>query len=165
MAMTNSDDSKPQPETRRRQSTNTSWGPVIPIILLATIIFAITNRRGSDASEREILSTESTFDDTAILSGVTRKVSSSTFRHGEAEAFLGGVNLDLRDAMIEGDEARLDVIAIMGGVEIRVPQTWTVDSRVVPVLGGVENRTRSMNPTKRLVIEGTVLMGGLNIRN
>ena len=163
--MTTNDDKKPQPETGRRQRTNTSLGPVVPIILLATIIFAVMDQRSSDASEREVLSTESTFDDTAILSGVTRKVSSSAFRYGEAEAFMGGVNLDLRDAMIEGDEARLDVTAVMGGVTIRVPRTWSVVNRVTPVLGGVEDRTSSTSPTKRLVIEGTVLMGGLDIRN
>jgi hypothetical protein len=38
-------------------------------------------------------------------------------------------------------------------------------NRVTPVLGGVEDRTRSGDGSKRLIVEGTVVMGGLNITN
>jgi hypothetical protein len=53
----------------------------------------------------------------------------------------------------------------MGGVEIHVPRTWTVVNRVNSVLGGVEDHSRSTDSGKRLVIDGTVLMGGLEISN
>ena len=29
-----------------------------------------------------------------------------------------------------------------GGIEIRVPENWTVSSRIVPLMAGVEDKTR-----------------------
>ena len=78
---------------------------------------------------------------------------------------MGGVQLDFRDATMEGNEARIDVTAVMGGVDIRIPRSWTVVNHVTPVMGGVQDHTRSTDGNKRLVIEGTVLMGGLKIKN
>jgi predicted membrane protein len=162
--MTDSNDRKPQREHSRVQGRETSLAPLVPIILVATIVFAIIDNR-SDASERRAEAGESTFSDTAFLSGVDRKYTSTTFQRGDAEAFMGGIELDFREAMIEGEEARLDVSAVMGGIKVRVPRSWNVVNRVVTTLGGVKDRTRSSDGNKRLVIEGTVVMGGLEISN
>jgi hypothetical protein len=137
--MTDNDGQKPQRESSRVQRRESSWGALVPIIVIATIAFAIINNR-SDASDRLIRPGESTFSDTAFLSGIERKYDSSTFQHGEAEAFLGGIDLDFRDATIEGDEARLDVTAVMGGVKIRVPRTM---ERRQPCGGYFGRRQRS----------------------
>jgi hypothetical protein len=160
----NNDEQKTQRASYREQRRDT-WGPLIPLILVATVLFIIFDRPNSDASDRRILPGESTFSDSAFLGGVVRKYDHSDFQRGEAEAFMGGIDLDFRDAIIEGDEARLEVTAVMGGVNIRVPRNWNVVSRVTPIMGGVKDRTTSRSGNKRLVIEGTVLMGGLDIRN
>ena len=163
--MSENDNQKLRRSENVRGRRTDSVGPLIPIILIATFIFVITDRNRSRASENQALTTESTSDDSAFLGGVTRKYGLSNFRRGGASAVMGGVDLDFRDASIEGDEARLDVTAIMGGVKVRIPPTWNVVNRVVPILGGVENRSVSSDGNKRLVIEGTVLMGGLEIKN
>jgi predicted membrane protein len=163
--MTNGQDNNPQDENYRSRARNGSIGPYVPIILVATLVFVVLDRHRSNASDRQVLAGESTFSDSAFLSGVKRKYSASVFRRGEVEAFMGGAELDFRDAIMESDEARLDVTAVMGGVKIRVPRTWNVVNRVKPVLGGVDEHTSSANGNKRLVIEGTVLMGGLEIKN
>ena len=146
------------------QTKKASLGGVIPILLIATLVFVITDRNRSDASDRQP-NGNATFSDSAFMSGIERKYDSSTFRRGEAEAFMGGIDLDLRNATMEGEEATLDVTAVMGAVEIRVPQTWNVVNRVQTILGGTENHTSSRTGNKRLVIQGTVLMGGLEIKN
>ena len=38
--------------------------------------------------------------------------------------------------------AHVDVVAFWGGIEIKVPAGWTVDARVVPLLGAFENTIR-----------------------
>src|SRR5262249_28878308 len=154
---------KPQPETRKPQKRETSWGPLVPILVVVTIVLAIIDRPRSDAADRQVREGDSTFSDTAFLGGIVRKYDSSIFREGEATAFMGGVDLDFRDAIMEGDEARLDITSVMGGVKIRIPRTWNVVNRVEAVLGGVEDHTHSTNGNKRLVLQGTVLMGGLEI--
>jgi len=163
--MSDNDDRKQQQETFIRQPRRQSSGPLVPLLIFATIVFAINDNRSNRADDR-VRRGESAFSDTAVLGGVTRKCDSSTFKHGEAQAFLGGIDLDFRDAIIEGQEARLDVTAIMGGVKIRVPRTWTVDNRAVVALGGVEDHTTQSNDgNKRLIVEGTVLLGGLELNN
>jgi predicted membrane protein len=146
------------------QTRKASLGGVIPILLIATLVFVITDRNRSDASDRQV-NGDATFSDSAFLGGIKRKYDSSAFRRGEAEAFLGGIDLDLRNATMQGDEATLDVTAVMGGVSIRIPPTWNVVSRVQTILGGTENHTSSRPGNKRLVVEGTVLMGGFEIKN
>jgi predicted membrane protein len=102
----------------------------------------------------------------AILGSSTRGSNSNDFRGGEATAVLGGCELDLRQATIAGTEAVLDVFAFWGGIEIRVPESWTVVLHATPLLGGVEDKTRRpAAPGKQLVVKGMVVMGGVEIKN
>jgi hypothetical protein len=103
----------------------------------------------------------------AVLGGVDRRVISASFRGGDVTAFMGGGKLDLREARLEpGVEAILDVTTMMGGFEIKVPETWNVIVDIVPFMGGYEDKTR--HPTDpaapRLRIRGFVMMGGVEIR-
>ena len=163
--MTIEDMSKPQQKRDERRTSDSSLRTIALILIAAAVVFLVVNGPESNASNRESLPNEPTFSSTAFLGGIERRISSSDFRDAEASAFMGGVKLDFRDAAMEGNEAEIDVSAIMGGIEIRVPRTWTVINRVTPIMGGVEDHTHSSDVNKRLVIEGTVLMGGLSIKN
>ena len=102
----------------------------------------------------------------AFLGSVERRNRSADFHGGSAEAFLGGVKLDLTGADMVGDQAVLRVSALMGGIEIRIAEEWTTEVRFTPMLGGVEDNSRGpAGATKRLVLEGSVFMGGIEIRN
>ena len=103
----------------------------------------------------------------ACLSGVSRQTSSKDFRGGDFTAVMGGCEVDLRNAEIGSGEAVLDVFALMGGVDIRVPETFTVDAQVTAILGGFEDKTdqRDADPNQRLVIRGIAMMGGVDVRN
>lgn len=102
----------------------------------------------------------------AVLGGVARGNNSRNFKGGDLTAFMGGCELDLRKAAIDG-EAVIDVMAMWGGIEIRVPEDWTVISRVVPVMAGFEDKTRPPQgaTTHRLVIRGVILMAGVEVKN
>ena len=108
----------------------------------------------------------STLQAMAVLGGVSRGSSSATFRGGDLTAVFGGCELDLRKASIDG-EAVVEVFAFCGGIEMRVPDDWTVDSQVVPILGGVDDKTRPpQGPVRhRLSLRGFVVMGGIEIKN
>jgi hypothetical protein len=110
----------------------------------------------------------------AIFGGTERRIKSQTFKGGRATSIFGGVELDFRDANIDGDEATLEITCIFGGVEIRVPDTWNVHSRSIPVLGGYSDKTGpSSSPPpdpsgprrKTLIVTGTVIFGGVEIAN
>ena len=102
----------------------------------------------------------------AILSGVQRANSARNFRGGEMTAFMGGCAIDLRQAAING-EAVLDVFAMWGGIEISVPENWTVIDRVTPIMGGVEDSTRAPGIPQghTLIVRGVVVMGGIEVKN
>ena len=63
--------------------------------------------------------------------------------------------------------AYLDVVAFWGGIEIKVPPTWTVDARVVALMGAFENKLDSpVTPAPdgpRLVLRGHAIMGAVLI--
>jgi predicted membrane protein len=103
---------------------------------------------------------------TALLGGVSRGNNSAAFRGGELTAMMGGCEIDLRHAGIDG-EAVIDIFALWGGVELRVPPDWTVVSKVTPILGGVDDKTRPPQGASRhrLVLRGFVVMAGVEIKS
>jgi predicted membrane protein len=115
---------------------------------------------------RETAASDDTVNAIAVLSGVNRGSNSTAFRGGELTAFMGGCEIDLRHAAING-EAVIDVFAMWGGIEIRVPENWTVIGRVTPLMGGFEDTTRPPQgaTAHKLVIRGVVLMGGVEVKN
>jgi hypothetical protein len=71
----------------------------------------------------------------------------------------------MRGASIRGD-AVLNVFALLGGITIKCPPDWTVVLNGTPILGGFEERTlRPQDASKRLVITGYAILGGVEVRN
>lgn len=153
-----------QGKTYRSRNRGTNWGPIVLIIIIASIVFVNANGLNSRA-ERRSSAEEPNFSRSAFMSGADYRSHGSPFRGGEASVIMGGVEVDLHDASMEGDEATIHVSAIMGGVDIRVPRSWTVVNRVSAILGGVDDHTRPVDAQKRLIVEGSVLLGGLEIKN
>jgi hypothetical protein len=99
------------------------------------------------------------------MAGNNRRIASQNFERGEAVAVMGGCEIDLSPARI-AEEAVIDVLAVWGGIEIRVPTGWKVIGRVAPILGGYEDKTAGApDGAPRLVIRGSAIMGGIEVRN
>jgi len=75
----------------------------------------------------------------AVFGGVERRITMQDFRFGRVSAVFGGVVLDFHDAGIDGDKAEIEVNAVFGGVEIRIPDTWRVEARNQTLFGGYED--------------------------
>ena len=104
-------------------------------------------------------------DVTAILGAYERRVTTQHFRGGEITAVMGGCELDMRNSSIQG-EAVINVFAFWGGVTIKCPPDWSVILQGTPILGGFEEKTIAPpDNSKRLVIRGYAIMGGVEIRN
>jgi predicted membrane protein len=126
-----------------------------------------TGGNGGRAETDPPVSSNSVLSATAILGGFKKLNNSQDFRGGDATAIMGGGQIDLRAASITSPhEPVLEVFAMWGGIEIRVPPDWTVLSRVDPILGGYDDKTiQPKDESKRFVIRGTVVMGGIEVRN
>lgn len=105
---------------------------------------------------------------TAVLSGFKKRVHDQAFKGGELTAIFGGFELDLRTAVMETDSARIDVFLMFGGGEIRVPEGWDVSVEITSIAGGVGDKTGLLpegdGPRPRLILSGTVLFGGIEVK-
>lgn len=134
---------------------------VFPLILvglgLNIIVAANTSRRKAEFKNEDNIM--------AVLGGSSSRNTSDNYTGGSVSAFMGGAELDLSKAVIK-DQAVLTVSLIMGGLEVRVPENVRVVNRTQSILGGIEDKTRPLESksTPTLVIEGMVLMGGIEIK-
>jgi predicted membrane protein len=102
----------------------------------------------------------------SFLGGFNRKCSSKQFTGGELNAFMGGGKVDFREADLQSGVALIEVFVMMGGIELQIPRDWTVEQRLTPILGGCDNKTHpEPGSTKRLVIQGATIMGGVMVTN
>ena len=68
------------------------------------------------------------------------------------------------------DQAVIDVNIVCGGLEVSVPDNWTIINRAMTIFGGVEDKTMQSKvepnaKTPQLVITGSVIFGGISLRN
>lgn len=103
----------------------------------------------------------------AVMGGVVRKIESPAFRGGEVTAVMGSVELDFRGARLEGDETGLELLVIMGGVELYVPPDWQVVIEAMPVMGAIEDQRKapSAEARQKVRLNGFVMMGGVEIKD
>ncbi len=105
----------------------------------------------------------------AFLSSLRNVISDPAYTGGACLAVLGGQRLDLRQATLHEDGALIQVFVWWGGVDIAVPEGWSVSTQVFATMGGADDKTRSPHSLPdgmpQLVVRGVVVMGGLEIHN
>jgi predicted membrane protein len=140
--------------------------PLILVALGLSLIWRPSRRGYAFPGMNVVGDSDSTINAFALLGGFKRSNDSQDFRGGEATAIMGGCEIDLRKASIREGDAVLHLMAVMGGVEIWVPEDWVVVMQGVPVLGGFEDKTHSpASSNKRLIVKGYSVMGGVEIKN
>jgi predicted membrane protein len=121
----------------------------------------------SPGIESTSFSSEDYISATTVLGGVHKNILSKNFKGGDITIFMGGAELNLSQADIQGTAA-LDITQIMGGTKIVVPPNWTIRSELTSVFGNIEDKRQNIgipNPDKVLIIDGTSVFGGIEIRN
>jgi predicted membrane protein len=121
----------------------------------------------SPGIESASFSSEDYISATTVLGGIHKNILSKNFKGGDITIFMGGAELNLSQADIQGTAA-LDITQIMGGTKIVVPPHWTIRSELTSVFGSIEDKRQNIgipNPEKVLIIDGTSVFGGIEIRN
>jgi hypothetical protein len=104
----------------------------------------------------------------AILGGLDRKGVWVVPQHLTVTAFLGGADLDLRQAQFAAREVTITVNAFMGGADIKVnPQTHVI-MEGVGILGGYSGPSDDVPPeltadSPVVRIRGVAVMGGVSV--
>lgn len=102
----------------------------------------------------------------SILGGLDRRGRFRLASDTVAVTFLGGIDLDLREAEIEAAESQLTLYTILGGADIKVPEGVDVEVGGFSFLGGKDVRAGKgpLAPgAPRLVVRAYTVLGGVSI--
>jgi hypothetical protein len=143
-----------------------------PVAIIALGLFIIFRKSKKVSAETLPITTMSAdqgevLDTVAIFGGSKKNILSKNFKGGEVVSVFGGSELNFMQADIKG-VAVLDVTTIFGGAKLIVPSNWMIKSELVSILGGTEDKRQMLteaDPSKVLVLEGTVLFGGIEIKS
>lgn len=106
----------------------------------------------------------------AIMSGTDRKGDWVLPPQHNSFAFWGGVEIDLRHARFAEQYSTITAVAIMGGIEVIVPDDITVEVTGIGVMGAFETRNKkgassSAAPGAPVVkITGLAFWGGVEVK-
>jgi predicted membrane protein len=119
-------------------------------------------------NEPENYSGEDFIDVTSVFGGVKKIIVSKNFKGGDITNFMGGTEVNLTQADFQGT-VTIDATNIFGGTKLVVPASWDVKSEVTAIFGGMEDKRDlhaiKPDPNKQLIIDGTCMFGGIEIRN
>ena len=141
---------------------------IVAIVALGVALAETDATRGSGGVESATMHA-GRLEAIAFMGSYEHRVVTDAFRGGEVTAFMGRVEVDLRDAEMEGDTAVLEIRTVMGRAEVRVPEHWTVAPDLGPGLGG-SSSIRASRPEADpgapvLILRGPMVFGSVEVGN
>jgi hypothetical protein len=100
-----------------------------------------------------------------IMSGFQRKGAWVVPEDLTAVAFWGGGQLDLREARFESRQVTIRAFAVMGGMEIIVPEDAEVHVNGIGIMGGFDHRASGVGAPggPKILITGFAFWGGVGV--
>jgi hypothetical protein len=150
---------------------------ILPLLIIGAGVFMIfkpKGRRHAHWRHREYdtisNSSEDYMEAVTIFGSLKKNVISKTFKGGESVCVFGGSEINLMQADIEGRVA-IEIVQVFGGTKLVIPANWQIHSEeLVSVFGGLEDKrpiyaTPNTDTSKVLVLTGTCIFGGIDIRS
>jgi len=101
---------------------------------------------------------------TVIFSGETVKANDEPFVGADLIAIFGGIDLDMRDAIIESDVV-VNATTVFGGIEIIVPPNVQLVVKSTSIFGGVDNQAFDDPLAEHTVfVNASCVFGGIDIK-
>lgn len=104
----------------------------------------------------------------AVMSGVVRRGAWAVANRTNAVAFIGGIELDLREAALGPGVTEIRALAVMGGIVVTVPPNVRLECDGFAFMGGFEDQLKqaaSGDPDAPVVrLTGFAFMGGVEAR-
>ncbi len=114
------------------------------------------------------MSGEDVLDSVSIFGGVKKVVTSKNFKGGDIVCFMGGAEINLSQADIQGP-VTIELFQAFGGTKLVVPPHWEIRSEAVAIFAGIEDKRPPQpgvfDPNKILIINGTTIFGGIEIKS
>jgi class 3 adenylate cyclase len=105
----------------------------------------------------------------SIMGGSQRRGRWRLREKTNAVAVMGGCMLDLRNAEVQGSEIVITAVAVMGGIEIVVPEGIEVELGGIAIMGGKDARRLKDVPrlpgSPIIRVRAFAFWGGVNVRS
>lgn len=145
---------------------NMLWKLLLPVIIAIIgikLIVSSARKEKTDGIRTRVREEGRTVaSDSAIFSGAKSDYTDRVFDGAELFACFGGVECDLRGAVIDRD-CVINASAIFGGVTIYVPDDVKVISNATGIFGGVDISKSNPNGTHTIYLEGVAAFGGIDV--
>ena len=145
------------------------WKLVLPVILVVVGISIIFKDAFGGKINEEIkkLNEKKGKNNShcAVFSGQEVKLDKELFKGADLTATFGGIECDLRNAIIESDVV-INANAIFGGIDIFVPSNVIVKTKSTSIFGGVENKSNTSGEegSHTIYINGLAIFGGVEVK-
>ncbi len=137
--------------------------PVMAILIGLKLVFSgLFGKKKRDIPVEIEINIGDKGTNTAIFSGSEINYNNREFTGTELTAVFGGVECDLRGAIIQKD-CRINVTAVFGGIDLYMPDNVNVSTNITAIFGGADRRTPFHPDAPTVYIEGTCLFGGVEI--
>ena len=137
-----------------------AWAVVWPgLLILLGIGVVVAGRSGaaSSGSHPRYL---------VVLQGRVVEPPPSGPPRASVTSILGAAKLDMSKVRPAGATTTVTATAILGGVDIIVPEGWSVSISGIPLLGAWDDTTRRDLPAShRLVVRAFSVLGGVEVRH
>ncbi len=141
-----------------------------PLLIICFGLFMIFRPRHHrrDWGWNPEVSSEDFIDATSIFGSTKKNIISKDFKGGDITTVFGGTDLNLTQADISGTVV-IDVTQVFGGTKLIVPAHWSIQSDVVCIFGGIEDKRPQSkdipDSPKILKLDGTCIFGGIEIKS
>lgn len=151
---------------RLRLLDGRGFGVMVGLTLIALGVWLVI-RKARPSSDRAVTEADA-IDHWVMFGGIEETITSQNFTGGTATVVFGGAEIDLRKAVLAGEDVTLNLTAIFGGVDLKVPEDWQIVVDGTAILGGVEDKTGKGSPESRegkprLRISSVAIFGGVEI--
>lgn len=136
---------------------------IIVIIGLKMVFTGLFGNKANEIMKKLRLEGKEPKAGCAVFSGCDMNFDGKVFESAELTAVFGGIECNLRNAIIEKDCA-IQVSAIFGGIDILVPAGINVKVSSNSIFGGVSNKTAVHQNAPTIYVSGTCMFGGVDIK-
>lgn len=143
------------------------WKLLLPLAIAVVGIKMIISAFRKDRADRIVkqIKTEgrATQSGVAIFTGTELNFDNVVFDGADLTSIFGGVDCDLRGAIIDRD-CVIKTTCVFGGIDIKVPDNVKVVNNTVCVFGGVDVKKNNLNAAHTIYIDGVCMFGGIDIK-
>ncbi len=139
------------------------WKLAVPAVFILIGVKIIFGSITAKKAKKIKMHGQSQAQHVAIFSGVEADYTAMEFTSADAVAVFGGAEIDLRNAVINGD-IYINACSVFGGMDILLPENVEVKSSVVSIFGGTENKHRPLAAPHTLYLSGCCIFGGIDIK-